>query len=215
MNFSKKGKEVVLIAAVLMAAAAAPTSAQPFGGSPTVITVYPSVTSDQATEQNTGIAALSLTATGGGGTYTSATSTIATLDQGLFSGVTAQNFNTTFSGWLACQTNCTAYAQQVDAIALQTYYAVLNDVAHNEQRLQNEDFSNISQDSLSQTQTLPVLRDIVDSNLQIVRELQFISHQLDVLNTERATADAEKKNDSAVTAAQDIWLLLTGLGVQN
>jgi hypothetical protein len=37
---------------------------------------------------------------------------------------------------------------------------------------------------------------------------------LDALNTERATADAEKKNDQAVTAAQDIWLLLTGLGVQ-
>ena len=203
---------VWVIAAVLMAAAGAPAFAQT--GPPAVITVPGSVTSDSATEQNTGIAAVSLTAVGDGGTYTSATGTIATLDQGLFSGVNAQNFNTTFSGWQACKTNCTAYAQQVDAAALQTFYAVLNDVAHNEARLQNEDFSNISSASQNTVDVAPLLRISIDTQLQILRELQFISHQLDALNTASATADAEKKNDSAVTAAQDIWLLLTGLGVQ-
>ncbi len=213
MDFSiRKIREVPLIAAVLMAAAVAPVLAQT--GPPAVITAPGSVTSDSATEQNTGIAALSLTAPGGGGTYTSATGTIATLDEGLFSGVNAQNFNTVYSGWQACKTNCTAYAQQVDATALQTYYAVLNDVAHNETRLQNEDFTNISTASQNAVDVAPLLRISIDTQLQILRELQFISHQLDALNTERATADAEKKNDQAVTAAQDIWLLLTGLGVQ-
>jgi hypothetical protein len=211
MNLSKKGKEV-LIAVAFMAAAVAPAFAQ-FGGG-TVITAPGSVTKDIVTEHNTAIAALSLTANGGGGTYSSATGTIASLDQGLFSGVNVQDFNTVYSGWLACETNCTAYAQEVDAAVFQTFYSVLNDAAQNENRLQNEDFSNISQDSQTETQVLPVLRDIVDSNLQILRELQFISHQLDVNNTERAAADAEKKNAISVSAAQDIWLLLTGLSVQ-
>jgi hypothetical protein len=203
---------VWVIAAVLMAAVVAPAFAQL--GASAVITVPGSVTSDAPTEQNTGIAALSLTAPGGGGTYTSATGTIATLDQGLFSGGNAQNFNTTFSGWLACETDCTAMAQQVIAASLQTFHAVLNDVAHNEARLQNEDFTNISNASQNTMDVAPLLRISIDTQLQILRELQFISHQLDALNTATATADAEKLNESAVTAAQDLWLMLTGLGVQ-
>ena len=201
---------VWVIAAVLMAAAVSPAFAQL--GAASVVTVPGSVTADAPTEQNTGIAALSLTARGGGGTYTSATGTIATLDQGLFGGVSASNFGLVFSGWEACQTNCTAIAQQVIAASLQTFYSVLNDVAHNEARLQSEDFSNISTMSQNTIDVAPLLRISIDTQLQILRELQFISHQLDALNTATATAGAERINESSVTAAQDIWLMTVGLG---
>src|SRR5215469_1205808 len=110
----------IAIAAVLMAAAVSPALAQI--SAPTVITVPGSVTADAPTEQNTGITALSLTAPGGGGTYTSATGTISTFDEGLFSGISASNFSQVFSGWLACQTNCTIIAQQVISASLQTFY---------------------------------------------------------------------------------------------
>jgi hypothetical protein len=212
MNLVRLKTLTWVIAAVLMAAAVAPAFAQT--GAPAVITVPGSVTSDSATEQNTGIAALSLTARGGGGTYTSATGTIASLDQDLFGGVSAQNFTLVFSGWYACQTNCTLIAQQAIAASLQTFHAVLNDVRQNESRLQSENFSNISTMSQNTLNVAPLLRISIDTQLQILRELQFISHQLDALNTATATADAEKLNESSVTAAQDIWLMMAGLGGQ-
>jgi len=200
----------IAIAAVLMAAAVSPALAQI--SAPTVITVPGSVTADAPTEQNTGITALSLTAPGGGGTYTSATGTISTFDEGLFSGISASNFSQVFSGWLACQTNCTIIAQQVISASLQTFYAALSDAAQNESRLQGENFTGISTMSQNTMDVAPLLRISIDTQLQILRELQFISHQLDVLNTATATIGADRENEPAITAAQDLWLMQVGLG---
>lgn len=181
-------------------------------GAPTVITVPGSVTSDAAVEQNTSgilqnttgilqqdtLTATSVTTGGGGGLYTPNAQFISSLDQGLFSGVNDQNFNTWFPGWQPLPPNSTdTVAIPLTKTVLATYGSALYLAQCEEQELDGEDFSNIETASAGATAVLQAIQANTEALLAVIQEQQYTRQLLAAILTVEATKAGEEINERA------------------
>jgi hypothetical protein len=209
-------RDTIAVAAALVIAGAAillPSTAGAQFGDPTVITVPGSVTSDQPVESSTTdmdtvqlpsilqqdtTTANSVTTGGGGGNYQPNASYIASLDQQLFSGVNAQNFQQEFPGWVALPANATnAVTIPLTTTVLQTYGQSLAIAASQTKELESEDFSSIEQKSAGATALLAAVQANTEAVLADVQEHQLERQLLATLLTVEATKAAEELNERA------------------
>jgi hypothetical protein len=189
-----------------------PISAYAQFGASAVITVPGSVTSDAAVEQNTSgilqnttgilqqdtLTATSVTTGGGGGMYTPNAQFISSLDQGLFSGINSQDFNTWFPGWVALPPNSTdAVAIPMTTTVLTTYGNALALAQSQEQELGGEDFSNIEADSAGATAVLQAIQANTEAILADVQEQQYTRQLLAAILTVQSTKAGEELNERA------------------
>jgi alcohol dehydrogenase YqhD (iron-dependent ADH family) len=189
-----------------------PISASAQFGGGTVITAPGSVTSDAPVEQNTAgilqtdgqiltqdtLTATSVTTGGGGGFYTPNASFISSLDQGLFSGVNGQNFNTWFPGWQVLPPNSTdTVLIPMTTTTLTTYGNALALAQSQEQELAGEDFSNIEADSAGATAVLQAIQANTEAVLADVQEQQYTRQLLAAILTVESTKAGEELNERA------------------
>jgi hypothetical protein len=158
--------------------------------------------SDPPVELATAQIAASVTTPGGGGDYQPNAPYIASLDQGLFSGVNSQNFNSEFPGWQALPPDSTdTIAIPLVATVLQTYAQALALAQSQQQELEGEDFTNISTVSSATTALLTAQQANTQAVLADVQEQQYTRQLLAALITVEATKAAEELNERAQESA--------------
>jgi hypothetical protein len=182
------------------------------GGGDAVVTVPENVTSDAPVEQNTAgilqnttgilqqdtLTTTSVTTGGGSGIYTPNAQFIASLDQGLFSGINSQDFNTWFPGWFALPANSTdTVAIPMTTTVLTTYGNALAVAQNQEQELAGEDFSNIEADSANATAVLQSIQAHTEAQLQTAQEIQYLRQLVAALLTVESTKAGEELNERA------------------
>jgi hypothetical protein len=171
-------KAATLVAALVFAAAAAGPSAYAFpvtlvGANPFAIVT----TTDPATENNTQLAAWSLTTRGNGGWYVPNASFINSLNQPLFQNINPQVFDTDFPGWVPPGNDSTTAAVNLTAATLQTYKAAMLATQSQMTELAGENFSNVESASLSAASVLAAIQANTDAVLQVAAQIQLLRQQ--------------------------------------
>jgi hypothetical protein len=150
----------------------------------------------------------SVTTGGGGGNYIPNAQTIATLDQTLFpnNGINAQNFNTTFPGWVSCAPDCTTPEKTIDQTTMVVYQAALSVAQQQEQQLgaEGDTAGTIDANVAQATKVLPALQGIADLLAMQVQEDRYIRQQNDTIITLLATHPAQDLNDGMMSLATTV-----------
>lgn len=206
-------RAVTLAAALVFAAAAAVPSAYAFpvtlvGANPFAIVT----TTDPATENNTQLAAWSLTTRGNGGWYVPNASFINSLNQPLFQNINPQVFDTDFPGWVPPGNDSTTAAVNLTAATLQTYKAAMLATQSQMTELAGENFSNIESASLSAASVLAAIQANTDAVLQVAAQIQLLRQQQATETMVETTQAAQQMSLWAQEKAGSVnlWLAPTG-----
>jgi hypothetical protein len=205
-------KAVTLAAALVFAAAAAPpVYAFPVtlvGANPFAIVT----TTDPATENNTQLAAWSLTTRGNGGWYVPDASFINSLNRPLFQNINPQVFDTDFPGWVPPGNDSTTAAVNLTAATLQTYKAAMLATQSQMTELAGENFSNIESASLSAASVLAAIQANTDAVLQVAAQIQLLRQQQATQTMVETTQAAQQMSLWAQEKAGSVnlWLAPTG-----
>ncbi len=204
-------------AALLACSLLFPRKAHAQFSAPAVVTVPGSVTSDAPVEQAAGDmdtvqlpailqqdtnTANSVTTGGGGGDYQPNAQYISSLDEGLFSGVNAQNFGAEFPGWVALPPDSTdTVSIPLVTTVLHTYGQALATAQSQMNELQGESFAPIEQTSTTTTALLTAMQANTEAVLAVGQELQLTRQLVATLITVEATKAAEELNERAQEGA--------------
>ena len=189
----------LLLTAAILVTLSPPAWAQFTLGLANMLTPLPAspglAVSDAATENNTDIAATSLSTGGGGGHYASASGFFAEQDQSLFSGVTKDSFgvDALFPGWEPCKPDCTTPNETIVATDLETYQSAIAVAQAQMAELEGEDFSALAANDIS-PDVLTVLQAILDAVLVNNAEQQYQRQLLATLILVQATRNATDLN---------------------
>ncbi len=144
----------------------------------------------------------SVTTGGGGGDYQPNAQYISNLDEGLFSGVNAQNFGAEFPGWVALPPDSTdTVSIPLVTTVLHTYGQALATAQSQMNELQGESFAPIEQTSTTTTALLTAMQANTEAVLAVGQELQLTRQLVATLITVEATKAAEELNERAQEGA--------------
>ena len=207
-----KNLNVFFIALAIMLCASGLAHAQ--FGTPAVITVPGSVTSDQAAEAS--LADIDTVQLPGILTQDTATATSVTTgvvqglytpanlnpDDQLFLGVNNQNFTSLFPGWQALPANSTDAAETLVSTVLLTYQAAIADTQSMFQ-LSGDSSDLIEQESTQTTNLLTAVQANTEAVLQLHNDMQALKREIGALVMVEATKAAEELNANAQERASE------------